>query len=180
MADHAYVTVGTGIGVGLILGGEPTNGLTHPELGHIRPVRLAGDHWPGSCVFHGDCLEGLASGPAIKARTGQGAEALAADDPAWEGVAHALAQLLHTLVLTGIPRRIVMGGGVMTGTPHLFPRIRTRLTASLGGYVAAPGLEPVETYVVPAALGNNAGPLGAIVLGSRALGVTGPTALTGL
>jgi len=171
LADHAYVTVGTGIGVGLILGGEPTNGLTHPELGHIRPVRLAGDHWPGACVFHGDCLEGLASGPAIKARTGQGAEALAADDPAWDGVAHALAQLLHTLVLTGIPRRIVMGGGVMTGVPHLFPRIRAKLIASLGGYVAAPGLEPVETYVVPAALGNNAGPLGAIVLGSRALGI---------
>ena len=70
IADHAYVTVGTGIGVGLIMGGEPSNGLTHPELGHIRPVRLAGDDWPGACVFHGDCLEGLASGPAIRARAG--------------------------------------------------------------------------------------------------------------
>jgi len=171
VADHAYVTVGTGIGVGLVLGGEPTSGLTHPELGHIRPVRLAGDVWPGSCSFHGDCLEGLASGPAIKARTGQSAETLAVDDPAWDGAAHALAQLLHTLVLTGIPRRIVMGGGVMTGVPHLFPRIRTRLIASLGGYGTAPDLDPVDSYVVPAALGNNAGPLGAIVLGARAIGV---------
>ncbi|GAA0320777.1 ROK family protein [Sphingomonas oligophenolica] len=169
IADHAYVTVGTGIGVGLVLGGEPTNGLTHPELGHIRPVRLAGDTWPGSCPFHGDCLEGLAAGTAIRARTGKGAEQLAADDPVWEGVAHALAQLAHTLVLTGIPRRIVMGGGVMTGIPHLFPRIRTRLIASLGGYGVAPGLEPLDSYVVPAALGNNAGPLGAIELGNRAL-----------
>jgi fructokinase len=143
--------------------------MTHPELGHIRPVRLAGDAWPGSCSFHGDCLEGLASGPAIRARTGQGAETLGADDPAWDGVAHALAQLLHTLVLTGIPRRIVMGGGVMTGIPHLFPRIRTKLIASLGGYGTAPGLDPIDAYVVPAALGNNAGPLGAIVLGARAL-----------
>jgi fructokinase len=169
VADHAYVTVGTGIGVGLILGGDPTNGLTHPELGHVRPARFAGDTWPGSCSFHGDCLEGLASGTAIRARTGRSADQLAADDPVWDGVAHALAQLLHTLVLTGIPRRIVMGGGVMTGIPHLFPSIRSRLIASLGGYVSAPGLDPVEAYVVPAALGNNAGPLGAVELGNRAL-----------
>jgi len=169
VADHAYVTVGTGIGIGIVMGGEPTNGLTHPELGHIRPVRLPGDAWPGACTFHGDCLEGLASGPAIKARAGKPSEQLAADDPVWDGVAHALAQLAHTLVLTGIPRRIVMGGGVMTGMPHLFPRIREKLVASLGGYVAAPGLDPVENYVVPAALGNHAGPLGAIELGIRAL-----------
>jgi len=167
--DHAYVTVGTGIGVGLVLGGEPSNGLTHPELGHIRPVRLAGDDWPGACPFHGDCLEGLASGPAIRARAGKPAEQLTEHDPLWDGVAHALAQLAHTLVLTGIPRRIVMGGGVMTGMPHLFPRIREKLVASLGGYVAAPGLDPVDAYLVPAALGNQAGPLGAIELGIRAL-----------
>jgi fructokinase len=169
VTDLAYVTVGTGIGVGLLLGGEPTNGMTHPELGHVRPARLPGDIWDGSCPFHGDCLEGLASGTAIRARTGKGAEDLPADDPVWESVAHALAQLLHTLVLTGIPRRIVMGGGVMTGIPHLFPHIRAKLIESLGGYVSAPGLEPIDAYVVPAALGNNAGPLGAIELGIRAL-----------
>ena len=169
VADHAYVTVGTGVGVGLVLSGEPVSGLTHPELGHIRPARLAGDGWAGSCPFHGDCLEGLASGTAIRARAGKGAELLGAEDPVWEGVAHALAQLAHMLVLTGIPRRIIMGGGVMTGTPHLLPRIRRKLVDSLGGYVAAPGLQPVETFVVPAALGNHAGPLGAIELGNRAL-----------
>ena len=169
IADHAYITVGTGIGVGLVLGGEPTGGLTHPELGHIRPARLAGDDWPGNCSFHGDCAEGLASGPAIAARTGRPAQDLAADDPAWDGVAHTLAQLIHTLVLTGIPRRVVMGGGVMTGTPHLLPRIRAKLLKSLGGYVSAPGLDPIEAYVVPAALGGKAGPLGAIELGSRVI-----------
>jgi fructokinase len=169
IADHAYVTVGTGIGVGLVLRGEPTNGLTHPELGHIRPVRLPGDSWPGSCPFHGDCLEGLAAGTAIRARTGKGADELAADDPVWDGVAHALAQLAHTLVLTGIPRRIVMGGGVMTGIPHLLPRIRLQLIESLGGYGDTSELEPVDAYVVPAMLGNNAGPLGAIELGNRAI-----------
>ncbi|CAN5252125.1 ROK family protein [soil metagenome] len=169
VADHAYITVGTGLGVGLVLGNAPVEGLTHAELGHVRPVRLHGDDWPGSCSFHGDCAEGLAAGTAIRARTGRGADQLAADDPVWDGVAHVLAQLIHTLVLTGIPRRVVMGGGVMTGTPHLFPRIRRRLLDSLGGYGATGLIEPVEHFVVPAALGNNAGPLGAIELGNRAL-----------
>ena len=97
------------------------------------------------------------------------AQDLPADDPVWDGVAHTLAQLCHMLVLTGIPRRIVMGGGVMVGTPHLFPAIREKLVASLGGYGGARGLLPIEAYVVPAALGNMAGPLGAVELGARAL-----------
>lgn len=169
VADHAYITVGTGIGVGLVLANAPVEGLTHAELGHIRPVRMAGDEWPGSCSFHGDCAEGLASGSAIRARTGASADRLGDDDPAWDGVAHVLAQIIHTLVLTGIPRRVVMGGGVMTGIPHLFPRIRRKLLDSLGGYGATGLIEPVERFVVPAALGNRAGPLGAIELGNRAL-----------
>jgi fructokinase len=169
VADHAYITVGTGIGVGLVLGGQPTNGLTHPELGHVRPVRLPGDSWPGMCDFHGACAEGLASGSAIKARTGKKADDLAEDDPVWDSVAYTLAQLCHTLVMTGIPRRIVMGGGVMNGTPHLFPRIREKLIASIGGYGANHLIEPVDKFVVHAALGDNAGPLGAIELGVRAL-----------
>ena len=171
LPDHAYVTVGTGIGVGIVMRGEPTSGMTHPELGHIRATRLPGDDWPGICTFHGDCVEGMASGPAIERRTGIAAPDLAPDHPAWANVAHALAQLLHTLVLTGIPRRIVMGGGVMTGMPHLFPMIRARLVESLAGYGATDDIAPVDAYVVPAALGNDAGPLGAIVLGRRALGL---------
>ncbi|HVF95169.1 MAG TPA: ROK family protein [Sphingomonas sp.] len=167
--DIAYVTVGTGVGVGLIAGGRPVDGLTHSELGHIRPARLPGDDWIGNCPFHGACLEGLAAGPAIAARTGQPAAELPAEHPAWDGVAHALGQLLHTLVLTGVPRRIVMGGGVMIGTSHLFPRVRTAMTRSLGGYVSPPEVRLVETFVVPPALGNNAGPLGAILLGEQAL-----------
>lgn len=169
LADHAYVTVGTGVGVGLVMRGEPTSGMTHPELGHVRTSRLAGDDWPGICAYHGDCVEGMASGPAIAARSGVPARDMAIDHPAWDNVAHTLAQLLHTLVLTGIPRRIVMGGGVMTGMPHLLPMIRSRLVTSLGGYGATGDIAPVDGFVVPAALGNNAGPLGAIVLGRRAL-----------
>jgi fructokinase len=130
--------------------------------------RLAGDDWIGICPFHGGCLEGLAAGPAIGARAGQKGEDIAADDPVWEPVAHVLAQLCHTLVLTGVPRRIVMGGGVMVGNDHLFPRIRAAMVKSLAGYIALPEIsEPA--FVVPPALGGNAGPLGAIVLGGQAL-----------
>lgn len=169
VADHAYITVGTGVGVGLVLGDDPVAGLTHPELGHIRPVRAPGDAWPGSCIFHGACVEGLVSGTAIHARTGISAPDLPPDHPAWDGIAHTLAQLCHMLVLTGIPRRIVMGGGVMVGTPHLFPAVRAKLVDSLDGYVSASGLLPIDAYVVPAALGGMAGPLGAVELGVRAL-----------
>ena len=169
LADIAYVTVGTGVGAGLISGHRPVDGLTHSELGHIRPVRFHGDDWIGACPFHGACLEGLVSGPAIAARLGHPADEAPADHPVWDGVAEALGQLCHTLVLTGVPRRIVIGGGVM-GAGHLFPRVRAAMTRSLGGYVTLPEVGLVDSFVVPPALGDNAGPLGAIVLGAQALG----------
>lgn len=168
LADFAYVTVGTGIGVGMIAHGQPVDGMTHSELGHVRPARLSDDIFAGHCPFHGACVEGLASGPAIAARAGRPAPELAPGDPAWDGVVHTLAQLLHTLVLTGVPRRIVFGGGVMTGNAHLFPRLRSGLAESLAGYVQRPELDDLDSYVVPAALGGNAGPLGAIVLAEMA------------
>jgi len=168
LADMAYVTVGTGVGVGMIAAGRPVDGLTHSELGHIRPVRASGDDWIGNCPFHGACLEGLVAGPAIAARIGHPADEAAADHPVWDGVSHALAQLLHTLVLTGVPRRIVMGGGVMNAS-HLFPRVRAAMTRSLGGYVALPEVTLTDSYIVPPSLGGNAGPLGATVLGEQAL-----------
>lgn len=177
LADIAYVTVGTGVGAGLIAGGRPVDGLTHSEFGHIRPVRASGDDWIGNCPFHGACLEGLVAGPAIAARAGRPADEIPAEDPVWDGVAHAIGQLLHTLVLTGIPRRIVMGGGVM-GASHLFPRIRTAMTRSLAGYITLAEVALTDSYVVPPSLGNNAGPLGAIVLGAQALGHPPETSFT--
>lgn len=170
LADVAYITVGTGVGVGLIAEGKPVDGLTHQELGHVRPYRLPGDDWIGACPFHGGCVEGLASGAAIAARARQRAEELSADDPVWDGVVHALGQLLHVLVLTGIPRRVVMGGGVITGAPQLLPRIRTAMTKSLSGYSMLPEVALADTYIVPAALGGRAGPLGAVLLGARFTG----------
>lgn len=170
LADLAYVTVGTGVGVGLIAGGRPLSGLTHSELGHLRVRRLPGDAFGGVCAFHGDCVEGLASGPAIAARAGCPAPALAAHDPAWESVVDALAQLCHALVLTGVPRRIVFGGGVMVGMPHLLPRIRTALATSLADYGDTALLGHLEDYLAPAALAGDAGPLGALLLGQAAIG----------
>lgn len=169
LADMAYVTVGTGIGVGLIAGGCPVDGLTHGELGHLRPVRLAGDDWVGVCPFHGACVEGLASGPAIAARAGCKAENCAPDDAVWRTVSHALGQLCHALVLTGVPRRIVLGGGVMTGATHLPPHVRTAMTKSLAGYSMLPEVAMTDTFLVPAGLGARAGPLGAVLLGLTAL-----------
>jgi fructokinase len=168
LSDYAYVTVGTGVGVGSIVRGRPIFGLNHTELGHIRVVRMAGDRFAGVCPFHGDCIEGLASGPAIEARAGVPASQLAPDHPAWDFVAHGLGQLMHTMVLTTAPARIFLGGGVMSQA-HLFERIRQELKRSLNGYVEGPELEDgLAQYLVPPGLGPMAGPLGALALAADA------------
>ena len=164
----AYVTVGTGVGVGSIVVGRPVRGMGHSEAGHMRIPRLAGDVWAGACPYHGDCVEGLASGHAIQARTGRPAESLRPDDPVWEGVVHALTGLFHNLVLTTLPQRILVGGSVAAGQPHLMPRLRFALKVSLAGYGAAAGIEP-ELFLREPGLGDMAGPLGAVAIGLSAL-----------
>jgi len=165
--DFAYITVGTGIGVGLIVAGRPVFGCNHPELGHIRIARLPADTWPGICQFHGDCLEGLASGPAIGARAGIAGGEIPADSPVWEPVTDALGQLLHTLLLGTAPQRILMGGGVVVSRPELLPRIRARFVKTLNGYLDLDDLTGgVDNYVVAPGLGGLAGPLGALALAS--------------
>jgi fructokinase len=173
LADFAYLTVGTGVGVGLVVNGALVYGFGHPELGHARVVRLAGDDWPGACALHRDCVEGLASGTAIAARAGMPADQVPADSPVWHPVAHALAQLLHTLVLATAPRRIILGGGVTQCRPELLARVRALLLQSLNGYLALEDLAgPIEQYVVVPGLGSLAGPLGALALASDAHGLT--------
>jgi len=170
LADFAYITVGTGVGVGLVVGGRPAYGFGHSELGHIRIARRAGDAWPGSCAFHGDCVEGLASGTAIAARTGQPAGEIAPDSPVWELVAHALAQLLHTIVLATAPRRILIGGGVIDARPELLGLVRRQLISSLNGYLEFDALTAgIDSYVAPPDLGARAGPLGALILAADAI-----------
>ena len=165
MVDFAYITVGTGIGVGLIVAGKPTRGFAHCELGHIRIARLAGEAWPGSCPFHGDCVEGLASGSALKARYGEAFPSLAPDDAAWDEVAWALAQLCQAIVGAAAPRRIAIGGGVIEQQPHLIAKTQSLLIESLAGYIRLP---EDRDYLRAPALGADAGPLGAIALAMTA------------
>lgn len=155
--DVVYLTVGTGIGGGALVGGRLVHGLLHPEMGHMRPPhdRIA-DPYGGICPFHGDCLEGLASGPAIEQRWGVRAHDLPPDHPAWRLEARYLAAGVVNLICTLSPRRVILGGGVMEQA-HLFPMVREEVAAMLNGYVAAP-------EIGPPALGNNTGVLGAIAL----------------
>ena len=165
LTDLAYVTVGTGVGVGLIVNGEPVHGYSHPELGHMRVARHPGDYWPGACSFHGACVEGLASGSAIRARLdGRSFDDVADNDPMWESVAWALAQLCHVLVLSTAPQAILMGGGVMERQPHLLARVPQLLRESLSDYLPV----PPGDYVRAPGLGSMAGPLGAIALAMNA------------
>jgi len=161
-----YLTIGTGIGGGGMAGGRLLHGLVHPEVGHLLlPRDPEKDPFPGICPFHGDCLEGLASGPAIAARWGLPAEELPADHPAWDLEAEYLALAAVNLVLTLSPQRLIFGGGVMERR-ELFPKIRHRLRDLLAGYVKAGELEEgLDDYVVPPALGDRAGLLGALALG---------------
>lgn len=169
-----YLTVGTGIGGGALVNGVPLHGLVHPEMGHVR-VRhdRARDPFEGTCPFHGDCVEGLAAGPAMGRRWGVPAETLPAGHPAWELEASYLAELLAGLVCTLSPQRIVLGGGVMSG-PGLFPLLRRETVRLLAGYVASPAiLTGIDDYLVPPGLGDRSGRLGAIALARDALTSTG-------
>jgi fructokinase len=165
LQDFAYVTVGTGIGVGLVVHARPTRGIGHSEIGHIRLPRSAGDMAPSACRYHSDCAEGLASGGAIQMRLGDRAiETIGPDDPFWIPIVEALAAMCHSLVATTGPERIAIGGGVLTRQPHLLARIETALLESLAGYMPIP-----TDYVVAPRLGDLAGPLGSIALAADAM-----------
>lgn len=169
----AYTTVGTGIGSGVIHAGRIAKGFSHYETGHIPvPHDRAVDPFPGCCSFHGDCLEGLASGPAILQRWGRSLDQLIGDAAALDLIGTYLAQLATTLVLLHMPDRLVFGGGVMKA-PGLIEVLRSKTEARLAGYLAAPHFDPgLERYIVAPGLGDDAGIAGAILLGRQALGVS--------
>ena len=163
--DFAYITVGTGVGVGLIVDGHPTRGFGHCELGHVRVARPRVDEWAGSCPYHGDCVEGLASGSALEARFGLPADAIPTDDPVWDSVGWTLARLCHAIVCAAAPRRIAIGGGVIAAQPQLLGQIQSKLVESLGGFLQLPSN---GDYIRAPELGRDAGPLGAIALAMTA------------
>ena len=160
-----YLTIGTGIGGGIIVDGKPLHGAVHPEMGHLRiPHDPETDPFPGICPYHSDCLEGLATGPALQKRWGVPAELLPDDHPAWELEAYYIALAVVNLILSFSPRRVVLGGGVM-GRQRLFPLIRRQVQGLLAGYLqSALILEHIDELIVAPALGDRSGVLGAIAL----------------
>ncbi len=159
-----YLTVGTGVGGGAVIGGRRLHGLLHPEMGHVALPRALDDPFAGACPFHGDCLEGMISGPALQARAGRPAHELPPDHAAWTYVVHYLASAVVNFICILSPQRIILGGGVMH-QEHLFPRVRVRTQAMLNGYLQRPEIvSDIESYVVPPGLGDDAGVIGALAL----------------
>ncbi len=167
--DLIYLTIGTGIGGGVMVNGHLVYGFAHPEVGHMFVPKLDDDAgFDGGCPFHADrCIEGLAAGPALQKRWGVAADTLAPEHPCWSLQARYIAMLCANLLLTTAPRRIILGGGVM-GQAHLFPLIRKHLREQLQGYIGfiaeADGL---DEFIVPAALGARAGIAGCLELAKR-------------
>jgi fructokinase len=168
VSSAVYLTIGTGIGGGALVNGQLLHGMMHPEMGHIRiPRDPAVDPYAGGCPFHGDCLEGLASGPAMQARWGKPASELPPDHPAWALEARYLALALANILFTLSPGRIILGGGVMQQT-GLLDRIRAELSIVLNGYIRMPQvLGQLDRYVVAPGLGDHAGVLGALALAEQ-------------
>ncbi len=160
----AYVTVGTGIGGGIVVNGRTVHGLMHPEIGHMKPRRLPDDGFEGLCPFHGDCFEGLAAGPAIGKRWGNPLNEFPADHPAFAMEADYLGQLAANLLLTASPTKLIFGGGVMN-CAELLPMIREATARHLSGYLDLAALSRgAEELIVTPGLGSNAGLLGAVAL----------------
>lgn len=167
----AYMTVGTGIGVGVLANGRPVHGLMHTEVGHIAmPHDFERDPFPGICPYHHDCLEGLASGKAMYKRWGQSAETLPASHPGWDLEAGYIALALTNLIYFYSPQRIVLGGGVSQHTGFVAV-VRAKVLDLLNGYIHSPViLEKIDSYIVPPALGNRSGVLGAIAMAIDLIG----------
>lgn len=159
-----YITIGTGVGVGVLAGGKLLHGMQHPEGGHILlPVR-ADDSYGGKCPYHGTCLEGLASGPAIEARWGAPAKELSDRDEVWDLEAWYIAHALTDYIMILSPQKIILGGGVMHQT-QLMSRIRAYVKEMIGGYLVTKELDDLENYIVLPSLDDNQGIMGALKLG---------------
>jgi fructokinase len=159
-----YITVGTGIGGGAFVNGRPVHGLIHPEMGHLLLPPVPGDEFPGICPYHGRCLEGMASGPALGTRAGKPAKDLAPDDPLWDLEARYLALAVANITYVLSPRRVILGGGVMEQR-QLFPRIHEHVLALTNRYLRHPAVqEDIASYIVPPGLGARCGMLGAVEL----------------
>ena len=159
-----YITVGTGVGVGVLAGGKLLHGMQHPEGGHMLIPARKDDSYKGKCPSHGHCLEGLAAGPAIEERWGAKGTALADRQEVWELEAYYLAYAITNYIFVLSPQKIIVGGGVMH-QEQMFPLVRKKVTEMLGGYLKTKELENMESYIVPPSLHDDQGIMGALKLG---------------
>ncbi|MBW8743904.1 MAG: ROK family protein [Sphingomonas sp.] len=164
-----YITIGTGLGGGLLIDGKPVHGVMHPEIGHLRLRRAPGDMFAGVCPFHADCLEGLVSGPALAARFGCDAAMVPDWDAGWAYVASDIAALCGAILLTTSAQRILFGGSVMVRRTFLLPLVHTLVVQALGSYLPFLTQQTARDMIRIAGLGSEAGTLGAIALASAAL-----------
>ncbi len=164
VSTSVYITVGTGVGMGVIINGRPHHGMMHPEAGHIFMDRRPDDPLEqGGCPYHANCLEGLASGPAIERRWGRKAQELADCDAVWELESYYIAQAVCDYIMVLSPERIILGGGVMH-QPQMLPLVRREVHRQLHGYLQGKGLDDLDNYIVPVSLGDNQGVMGAVKL----------------
>ncbi|WP_026893392.1 ROK family protein [Lacrimispora aerotolerans] len=159
-----YITIGTGVGTGIITNGTLLHGMLHPEGGHLLLSRHPKDSFEGTCPYHKNCLEGLAAGPAIEARWGEKGTQLADRKEVWELEAYYIAQALVNYIMVISPQRIVIGGGVMH-QEHLMPLIREEVKSQLAGYIDTKELSDIDQYIVLPSLNDNQGIMGALKLG---------------
>ncbi len=163
-----YVTIGTGIGAGVMVNGKMVHGMLHPECGHVLITRRKDDNAESACPYHDNCVEGLAGGTAIKKHWGLPASELISREEVWELEADYISQALCSYIMTLSPERIILGGGVMH-VEKLFSLIREKTKEYINGYLVADRLKNMDEYIVPAGLGDNQGIAGCLVLAARAL-----------
>lgn len=169
VSSSIYITVGTGVGLGVIIDGKPYHGMAHPEGGHLFVTRHPDDPMPrGVCPYHENCLEGLASGPAMQQRWGKKAQELSGRPEVWDLEAYYIAQAVCGYIMVLSPERIILGGGV-THQPQMLPLVRREVARQLGGYLQGEVMEDLEHYIVPVSLGDNQGVMGAVKLAMDAL-----------
>jgi len=170
--NFVYVTVGTGIGAGVVVNGKLVSGSSfvgaaHPEVGHMLVPKYTSDTYNGCCPFHSSCIEGLASGTAMKSRWGKAGNELSVDHPAWDLEARYLAVMCINLTMCYSPEKIILGGGVMEQS-HLFEKIHRHFATLIGGYFQDSSPSNIAKYIVPASLGGMSGEYGALALAQNA------------
>lgn len=163
LENSMYITIGTGIGAGVISNGKLLHGMLHPEAGHVLLRKHPNDHYEGKCPYHKTCLEGLAAGPAIEARWGKKGVELADRKEVWEMEAYYIAQALVDYIVILSPQRIVLGGGVMH-QEQMMPLVREQVKEQLNAYIQTKELSDLESYIVLPSLNDNQGIMGALKL----------------